>query len=327
MVVCTPTKKAQIFHMQKYEGKTFQEIRNILGVSRSAASRTYSGLEKQGPRPNFYARPPIPGQPRAISPHAEQRACRLIRANKCRNATEVQHKLFPDLHPTTVRCMFIQNGLPGRVCRKKPYFLKPHTYKQFGWVSAMREKPPFFWHKVWFTDELKFNLFGSDGRIYCCRGPGEEFSTQIVSKTVKHSGENIQVWGCLSYHGPGCLHHINGCMDSNQYTSILQESFLGSLQDRKVQPHTIIFQQDNDPKHKSKLATNWFRQQNIELLPWPPSSPNMNILEHAWDEVDCRIQRREVQPRNLEELWVALQEEWVGLEVSYIRKLYESIPC
>jgi hypothetical protein len=115
-------------------------------------------------------------------------------------------------------------------------------------------------------------------------------------------------------------------MNAAQYVSILEESFLGSLKDRKIGPHTAIFQQDNDPKHTSKLATKWFRDRNIEVLPWAPSSPDQNIIEHAWDEVDRRIRRREVQPRNLDELWEALQEEWAGLGKDYVRGLYHSIP-
>lgn len=118
-----------------------------------------------------------------------------------------------------------------------------------------------------FTDESRFNLFGLDGRTYCRRGPEEELLPQNVMKTVKHGGGNIQVWGCLSYHGPGRLHHVQGRMNTDQYTSILEESFLGSLRDRKVQPHTIIFQQDNNPKHTSKKAKAWFRNKKMELLP------------------------------------------------------------
>lgn len=326
MVLCTPTKKARIFHMRQSQGLTFEEIGNTLGISRTTASRNFSNLQKQGPRPDFYARPKIPGRPKVITPHAERRACRLIGANKCRNATEVQRKLFPQVHPTTVRRMFIKKGLNGRVCRKKQWLSKIHISKRFVWSSTMREKHKLFWRKVWYTDESKFNLFGSDGKTYCRRRPGEEFLPQNVSKQVKHGGGNIQVWGCLSYNGPGRLHRVDGRMNAVQYVSILEQSFLGSLRDRKVQPHTIVFQQDNDPKHTSKLATKWFRDRNIEVLPWPPSSPDQNIIEHAWDEVDRRIRRREVQPRNLDELWVVLQEEWAGLGVDYIRGLYDSIP-
>jgi len=61
---------------------------------------------------------------------------------------------------------------------------------------------------MWFSDESKFNLFGSDGKLYCRRGPGEEFEVQNVRGVVKHGGGNIQVWGVLSWNGPGHLYRV-----------------------------------------------------------------------------------------------------------------------
>jgi transposase len=44
----------------------------------------------------------------------------------------------------------------------------------------------------------------------------------------------------------------------------------------------FIFQQDNDPKHTSKLAKRFFEEKNIELLPWAPQSPDLNPIENLW---------------------------------------------
>jgi len=116
---------------------------------------------------------------------------------------------------------------------------------------------------VWYTDESKYNLFGSDGKKYCRRRVGEEFLLRNVIQEVKHGGGSIMVWGCISWHGTGRLHHIDGRMNAKQYVEILSESFLGSLQNQNVRPRTTIFQQDNDPKHTSKLARQWFADHYI----------------------------------------------------------------
>jgi len=29
------------------------------------------------------------------------------------------------------------------------------------------------------------------------------------------------------------------------------------------------FQQDNDPKHKSRLIQNWFSENNVPVMEWP----------------------------------------------------------
>ena len=116
---------------------------------------------------------------------------------------------------------------------------------------------------------------------------------------------------------------------SPDYVEILDEQLLGSLKDlglRRTGNSTPIFQQDNDPKHTSKLAKNWFKTKRICLLPWAPSSPDMSIIEHVWDQLDALICACDPLPRNKDEMWAALQEEWENFPQAALDKLYESMP-
>ncbi len=81
------------------------------------------------------------------------------------------------------------------------------------------------------------------------------------------------------------------------------------------------FQQDNNPKHKSKVDTAFFTKKQICVLPWPPSSPNLNIIKHVWDQLDLLIQAWEQLPCNWNEMQVAFQEEWK----KFSQDLYESM--
>lgn len=174
---------------------------------------------------------------------------------------------------------------------------------------------------MWFSDESKFNLVGSDGKQYCRRRQGEEYLDRNIKKTVKHGGGSLMVWGWT-----GRLHRVKGTMNASQYCNILTESLLGSLADRNMHPESIVFQQDNDPKHTSRKAWEWFDEHGIETLPWPPSSPDMNIIEHAWALLDSRLRSRHALPRNLDELWAALVEEWEAIDVEEVHNLYRSLP-
>jgi hypothetical protein len=134
------------------------------------------------------------------------------------------------------------------------------------------------------------------------------------------------VWGCITTEGLGQISRIDGNMDAALYVEILKDEFLGTLSDLKIKKTDIYFQQDNDPKHTSKLAQEWFHKKKVDTLDWPPNSPDMSIIEHIWDYLDCRICTRKPLPWNCAELWEALVEEWGCIEEEYITKLYESMP-
>ena len=49
------------------------------------------------------------------------------------------------------------------------------------------------WYKVVWSDEYKFNLFGSDGRVYIRRRAGEDYLPECVQSTVKFGGGSVMV--------------------------------------------------------------------------------------------------------------------------------------
>lgn len=159
------------------------------------------------------------------------------------------------------------------------------------------------------------------------KGIGAELCDRCVNVHVKHSGGNVMVWGDISWNGVGLLHRIEGTMDVTQYCRILSHSLLGSLCNQNTDPSTIIFQQDNDSKHKSRMATRWFEDHGITVLPWLSSSPNMNLIEHVWNVLDRKLRAQPTKPSNGDQLWEILQEEWEKIDVETISDLYRSIPC
>ena len=66
------------------------------------------------------------------------------------------------------------------------------------------------------------------------------------------------VWGCMGWNGVGKLVEVEGKMDAKQYCEILDEGVVESFEKLDIEEGERYFQQDNNPKHTSKLATTWF---------------------------------------------------------------------
>jgi hypothetical protein len=62
------------------------------------------------------------------------------------------------------------------------------------------------------------------------------------------------LWGCMLWESAGFATRIEGKMDAQLYTAILEDEVQQTLEYDGKTAQDIISQQDNDPKHTSKLA-------------------------------------------------------------------------
>ena len=135
------------------------------------------------------------------------------------------------------------------------------------------------WHKVLFTDESKFNRFGSDGKIYVRRRPGEKFSPKCTKGTVKGGGGSDMIWDAMPKFGTEPVHRVKDITDRFIFLEILEKVML--LYTRRRMGKNWIRQQDNDPKHTIRHAKDWLDQKKISIMKWPAQSPNLSPIETA----------------------------------------------
>ena len=91
------------------------------------------------------------------------------------------------------------------------------------------------------------------------------------------------VWCCFSYRGVGPIHKIDGILDQHASVNILQYIMLTFAEEGM--PLKWTFQQDNDLKHTSTVAKEWFRVIKIGVLDWLAQSSDLNPIENLWADV------------------------------------------
>ncbi|GFX39932.1 transposable element Tc1 transposase [Trichonephila clavipes] len=108
-------------------------------------------------------------------------------------AANTSNTLGRSVSAETVRRVLRKAGYNGRVARKKPLIGKSNRVKLLKFAKEHILKPQQFWNEVIFSDESKFNIFGSDGRRMVWRKPNSSHHPKPTIPTVKHGCGSVMV--------------------------------------------------------------------------------------------------------------------------------------
>src|SRR6266576_6607223 len=270
------------------------------------------------------------GHPTKLSPTNIHHAVHLITIRKAENAVQftksIKNITNQSLSPSTVHLHLKKAGMKAVVKTKRPLLSAKHRKARLDYAYAHKDWTVEDWRRVVWSDKTKINRLGSDGRKWVWKRPGEKLSDRLVEGTVKFRGGSVMIWGCMTWEGVGYATRIEGRMDGELYRSILEDELQSSIRHYDLNADDVIFQQDNDPKHTSKKAKDWFQEHDMNVLKWPAQSPDLNPIEHLWDHLKRRLGEYETAPNGILELWERIEKEREAIPASECQKLIESMP-
>lgn len=177
------------------------------------------------------------------------------------------------------------------------------------------------WRSVIFSDEKKFNLDGPDGYKFYWHDLRKE--ERLLSRRV-HGGASVMVWAGFCFSGKTRLVFRPCSGDSSVYQQLMEENLLPFM--RELGGGRWIFHQDGARVHTSASSMEWFRRHNVEVLPWPSLSPDLNPIENLWGILSRAVyDNGRKQFNSAQELRTVLNQKWNEIELHTLETLSESM--
>ncbi|RYG58505.1 hypothetical protein EON64_21250 [archaeon] len=177
--------------------------------------------------------------------------------------------------------MLHDEGLKAMRSIRKPLLTRTHKRKRLVFALAHRDWTVQQWKQVIFSDETPVLARPSDTHKLRWVKPTHGLNPKLVVPTVQGGGVAKMVWGCISTYGFHDLVLLDGTVDAKGYVTLLQHYLLPVIQ-QYFHCSPCIFQQDNAAVHTAHDVHEFFHAQHLQVLDWPPHSPDLNIIKHVW---------------------------------------------
>ena len=123
--------------------------------------------------------------------------------------------------------------------------------------------------------------------------------------------------------GLGPLVTVIGTLDASAYQEILDNFMLQTLR-KQFGDGPFLFHHDCAPVYKARSIKTWMSQFGVEELDWPAQSPDLNPIEHLWDELKWRLRARPSRPTSVSDL--TFLEDWSKIPINTLLNLVETLP-
>lgn len=190
-----------------------------------------------------------------------------------------------------------------------PMLTDTHKRKRVEWAQKHLNDD---WNNTFFSDETAFQLFRNTVERW--------YKGARPIRRIPKDRTRIFAWGGFCIKGKSSLFCFSEIMDAKFYVDILRKHV---PEIEQLVGGEWRFQQDNDPKHTSRLAKAFLEETMPEVLDWPSNSPDINPIENLWCIVKNNVEKR--MPKDSDELRRYMIDEWRDIPKPVLINLVRSM--
>ncbi len=300
-------------------GLSISKTADLLECSCTTISRVY---RKWSEKEKISSERQLCGRKCLVDVRGQRRMGRLVRDDRKATVTQITTRYNQGMQNTiserTTHRILKQMGYSSRRPHRVPLLSAKNRKLRLQFTQAHQNWTIEDWKNVAWSDESRFLLRHSDGRVRIWHKEHESMDPSCLVSTVQAGGGVGDIF--LAHFGHLSTNRaLFKCHSLPEYCCWPCHPFMTT-----VYPSSDgSFQKNNAPCHKAQIISDWFLEQDNEftLLKWPPQSPDLNPTEHLWDVVEWEIRIMDVQPTNLQQLRDAIMLIWTKIWGMF------TIPC
>ncbi len=237
---------------------------DLLGLSRTTISRVYREWSE---KEKISSERQLCGQKCLVDVRGQRRMDRLVRNNRKTTVTQIITRYNQGMQNTiserTTRRTLKQMDSSSRRPHRVSLLSDKNRTRRIQFTQTHQNWTIEDWKNIAWSDESRFLLQHSDGRVRIWRKEHESMDPSCLVSTVQAGGGGVMVWGIFSWQTLGPLVTIEHRLNTTDYLSIVDHvhPFMTTV----YQSSDDYFQQDNAPCHKAQIISDWFLEHENEF--------------------------------------------------------------
>jgi hypothetical protein len=219
--------------------------------------------------------------------------------------------------------------------KRRPKLTQAHADVRLAWAQAHLDSELADWMRVMWSDECSVERGKGKRPVWVFRTPCQKWDKEMIDPYPSGKDASVMVWaGFSGEKGRSKLIIMErdtqarrGGYSARSYITALEEGLVDYYEEG------IIFMQDNAGIHTAHITRAWLTEHNVELIDWPPYSPDMNPIENLWFWLKERLLELHpellhmpgAKPTIVAAMEPLIQEAWEAIPEDYLIKCWSSM--